>query len=127
MSTYLSLCAEGGPPRLSAPLSSWHSRATMSTGAEERPSGPAPALTLEVEGFAKIRKARVTLAPLMLFVGPNNTGKSFLSMLLWGLHRSPPIIEKSHEETLVLSLLSEWPTKARPISSFPSASLSRRI
>jgi len=42
-------------------------------------------LTLHVEDFAKIRKATIEAAPLMLFVGDNNSGKSYLLSLLWGL------------------------------------------
>ncbi len=41
--------------------------------------------TLHVENFAKIKKADVTIAPLMCFVGDNNSGKSYLMSLLWGL------------------------------------------
>lgn len=41
--------------------------------------------TLEVKGFGKIKSANVKIAPMMLFVGENNTGKSYLVTLLWGL------------------------------------------
>ena len=34
--------------------------------------------TLHVENFAKIKSADVTIAPLMCFVGDNNSGKSYL-------------------------------------------------
>src|SRR4051794_40370193 len=40
--------------------------------------------TLSVEGFGKIAKGEVTMAPLVVLVGKNNTGKSYLSSLLWG-------------------------------------------
>ena len=42
-------------------------------------------LTLHVENFAKIRKATIEAAPLTLLVGDNNSGKSYLLSLLWGL------------------------------------------
>ena len=42
-------------------------------------------LTLHVKDFAKIREAKIEAAPLTLFVGDNNSGKSHLLSLLWGL------------------------------------------
>jgi len=41
--------------------------------------------TLHVKDFAKIREAKIEAAPLTLFVGDNNSGKSYLLSLLWGL------------------------------------------
>ncbi len=40
---------------------------------------------LLVEGLGKIERAEVEVRPLMLFVGDNNSGKSYLVSLLWGL------------------------------------------
>lgn len=39
--------------------------------------------TLHVEHFGRIRQADIKVAPMMLFVGPNNTGKSYMVSLLW--------------------------------------------
>lgn len=41
--------------------------------------------TLHVDNFAKIKKADVKLNSLMCFVGDNNSGKSYLMSLLWGI------------------------------------------
>ena len=41
--------------------------------------------SLNIEGFGKIRSARVRIAPMVLFVGENNSGKSYLVSLLWGI------------------------------------------
>lgn len=41
--------------------------------------------TLHVENFAKIRSADLEIAPLVGIVGENNTGKSYLMSLLWGV------------------------------------------
>jgi len=41
--------------------------------------------TLHVENFEKIKSADVTIAPLMCFVGNNNSGKSYLMSVLWGI------------------------------------------
>ncbi|MDO5135219.1 MAG: AAA family ATPase [Eubacteriales bacterium] len=41
--------------------------------------------TLHVENLAKIKDADVTIAPFMCFVGDNNSGKSYLMSVLWGV------------------------------------------
>ena len=41
--------------------------------------------TLHVENFGKIAEADVSISPLMCFVGDNNSGKSYLMSLLWGV------------------------------------------
>ena len=41
--------------------------------------------TLHIEKLAKIETADVRLSPLMCFVGDNNSGKSYLMSLLWGI------------------------------------------
>ncbi|HEU4964881.1 MAG TPA: AAA family ATPase [Bacilli bacterium] len=41
--------------------------------------------TLNVEGFGKIDKASIRISPLMVFTGDNNSGKSYLMSLLWGI------------------------------------------
>ena len=41
--------------------------------------------TLHVERFAKIECADIRLTPLMCFVGDNNSGKSYLMSLVWGI------------------------------------------
>ena len=40
---------------------------------------------LKVSGYGKIEKAEIETAPLTLFVGDNNSGKSYLMSLLWGI------------------------------------------
>lgn len=42
---------------------------------------------LIVDHYGKIEHAEVTVAPLTLFVGDNNSGKSYLLSLLWALDR----------------------------------------
>jgi len=44
-------------------------------------------LTIDVTDFGPIAKARVALRPLTVFIGPSNTGKSYLAILLYALHR----------------------------------------
>ena len=51
---------------------------------------PAPTykpLEIEVTDFGPIAKAKLDLRPLTVFVGPSNTGKSYLATLIYALHR----------------------------------------
>lgn len=43
-------------------------------------------IILYVKEYGKIKEAKIKLAPLTLFVGDNNSGKSYLSSLIWGLY-----------------------------------------
>ncbi len=40
---------------------------------------------LFVENYGKIKSAEIEMASLTFFVGDNNSGKSFLLSLLWGI------------------------------------------
>ena len=44
-------------------------------------------LKLNVTNFGPIAKAEIDLRPLTVFVGPSNTGKSYLAILIYALHR----------------------------------------
>ncbi|MCY3879448.1 MAG: AAA family ATPase [Rhodobacteraceae bacterium] len=44
-------------------------------------------LELEITDFGPIARAKVDLRPLTVFVGPSNTGKSYLAILIYALHR----------------------------------------
>lgn len=48
---------------------------------------PSANFTLEVKNFGPIARASVGLRPLTVFVGPSNTGKSYLAILAYALHR----------------------------------------
>lgn len=43
--------------------------------------------TLHVKNFGKIKEAEIELAPFTLFIGDNNSGKSYLLNLIWGLQK----------------------------------------
>lgn len=43
---------------------------------------------LSVEQFGPIKKGCVDLRPLTIFVGPSNTGKTYLSILIYALHKT---------------------------------------
>lgn len=42
---------------------------------------------LEVKNFGPVVEAKIDLRPLTIFVGPSNTGKSYLAILIYALHR----------------------------------------
>ena len=48
---------------------------------------PPGRLELEVADFGPIVDANIDLRPLTVFVGPSNTGKSYLAILIYALHR----------------------------------------
>ena len=50
---------------------------------------PAPQsrLEIEVKDFGPIVHAKLDLRPMTVFIGPSNTGKSYLAILLYALHR----------------------------------------
>jgi hypothetical protein len=55
--------------------------------------------TLAVEGLGRIDRAEVELRPLTLFVGDNNSGKTYLTSLLWDLHaRMPDVFQADRTE-----------------------------
>lgn len=41
--------------------------------------------TVHVKNFGKIEEAAVEIAPLTMFVGDNNSGKSYMMTLIYGL------------------------------------------
>ena len=42
---------------------------------------------IEVSNYGPIRDAKISLRPLTVFVGPSNTGKSYLAILVYALHK----------------------------------------
>ena len=44
-------------------------------------------LELSVTDFGPIEKAKIDLRPLTVFVGPSNTGKSYMAVLIYSLHQ----------------------------------------
>ena len=44
-------------------------------------------LELSVRSFGPIVEADIDLRPMTVFVGPSNTGKSYLAVLIYALHR----------------------------------------
>ena len=57
----------------------------MNAGSAPRTSGN---FRLKARNFGPLAEASVELRPLTVFVGPSNTGKSYLATLLYALHRA---------------------------------------
>ena len=53
----------------------------------DTPPAP-PHLELSVANFGPIAQGRIELRPLTVFVGPSNTGKSYLAVLIYALHKA---------------------------------------
>ena len=53
----------------------------------KRKEAPVQNYRLDVRDFGPIARASVEMRPLTVFIGPSNTGKSYLAMLLYVLHR----------------------------------------
>ena len=60
--------------------------------------------TLHVENFAGIERADIDVSPLTLFVGDNNSGKSYLLSLIYGLMRAD-----NHDDELLSNLCQDSP------------------
>lgn len=51
-----------------------------------RSEGKTPSLSISATDFGPISEAAVSLSPLTVFVGPSDSGKSYLAILLYFLH-----------------------------------------
>ncbi|HBP52997.1 MAG TPA: hypothetical protein DD643_00970 [Synechococcus sp. UBA8638] len=65
--------------------------------------GP-PNVRLKVEDFGPLKQASVELRPLTVFVGPSNTGKTYLALLIYALHR---VFESRDIDSFASELLSD--------------------
>ena len=74
-------------------------------------------LELEVANFGPIVEAKIDLRPLTVFVGPSNTGKSYLAILIYALHRffsgfrdypMFPNIERQKLPQRTIDSIDEW-------------------
>lgn len=61
---------------------------------------PGPEIRIAVRNFGPISEGGIDLRPLTIFVGPSNTGKTWLAVLIYALHRVlsglpgfPPVID----------------------------------
>ena len=57
------------------------------TGDDRTKTRNTPKVEISVRNFGPIAEADLDLRPLTVFVGPSNTGKTYLSVLIYALHR----------------------------------------
>ena len=64
--------------------------------------------TLHVENFARIKDADIEISPLMCFIGDNNSGKSYIMSLLWGIIANGKMMfRKLHDDFSVTELYNQ--------------------
>ena len=65
-------------------------------------------IELDVTNFGPIAEAKIQMRPLTVFVGPSNTGKSYLAILIYALHRffAPSAIRIGYGQNLMRRSLS---------------------
>ena len=65
--------------------------------------------TLHVENFARIKEADIEISPLMCFIADNNSGKSYMMSLLWGiLVSSKVMLKKVDLSTTINKKCNKW-------------------
>ncbi len=84
------LCAAIADPTISPPATMYAAaRRGGDMGAEEGDPLDDCNFRVRVKGLGRIAEADIELRPLTLFVGENNSGKSYLATLIWALHQAP--------------------------------------
>lgn len=71
----------------------------------DRPANKGPFWRATINGYGRIEAAEVEMAPLVLLVGRNNTGKSYVASLLWALLNFEDTFLGPKESS---DLLPEW-------------------
>ena len=79
---------------------------------------------LDVTDFGPIAKASVDLRPLTVFIGPSNTGKSYLAILIYVLHKTLHHCFTTPRRAIALSPqfdreVQEWARRARSSKEMP--------
>ncbi len=64
--------------------------------------------TLNVEGFGRIKSGKIDVSPLVLFVGDNNSGKSYIMSLLWGILSVDPSFFENSSSLESYQKCKEW-------------------
>ena len=85
------------------------SRQSVKRRRARAPATTHPPLTLDVTDFGPIARASVELRPLTVFVGPGNTGKTWLTTLVYALYRYFGIVPTARRSRFLLSPPVEMP------------------
>lgn len=91
--------------------------------AKQIPDPASQNVRIKVANFGPIANAAVDLRPLTVFVGPSNTGKTYLAILIYALHKAlegfsrlPPVTKYFYRAGKEMSISDS--TTAEVISSF---------
>lgn len=74
------------------------------------PISTSPNFTVRVKDLGRLAEAEVELRPMTLFVGENNSGKSYLATLLWALHEAPTWMWSECDSPAWGKAIQEWNT-----------------
>ena len=85
----------------------------MEAEKKKRPTEALPQLS--VTNFGPIEKAELDLRPLTVFIGPSNTGKSYLAILIYALHRYVSEGAGSFREGFRRLLQFSWSRESREL------------
>ena len=84
-----------------------------------------PNLILDVENFGPIAEAKnIEFRPMTVFVGPSNTGKSYLAMLLHAMLQGMNVFRRDHTRMMNPFFASKLSEKERKAMATESAQLS---
>ncbi len=79
-------------------------------------------LKIEAKNFGPISGGKITLKPLTIFIGPNNSGKSYAAMLIHSVFESYmsyiPILPRLSSRDISLSILPRFLSESRDIRAF---------
>ena len=78
-------------------------------------------LTISVKNFGPIAEGSVDLKPLTIFVGPSNTGKSYMATAVYAVSKAfqgESLVAAPDAETPMLPGGTEWVTAPKPLGRF---------
>ena len=73
-------------------------RKTEEAGAAQPARPPMPNWTISVRDFGRVASADIEMAPMVVLVGKNNTGKSYIASLLWAMMNADEFLFRNEVE-----------------------------
>jgi len=81
---------------------------------------PSPLFSIKVNDFGPVKNADITIKPCTVFVGPNQSGKSFLAKLIYAIY-------KANHDTCISSHAKMFIGKNKPLFSYTDESLRKLL
>ena len=78
------------------------------------PNHTSSSIRIEASNYGPIADAKIDLRPLTVFVGPSNTGKSYLAILIYALHR----FFSGDQPNMAVRFASSWMNYGSPFFHF---------